>query len=352
MKTARNTLLRATLAATAICAVVPGVNLNAQDKLNVVTSLTTYADFVRQIGGDRVEVVSISEATENIHHVQPKPSLVMIAKRADMLVTTGLDLEMWLPSLLDKANNPRIASGSPGFVAASPGVNMLDVPETLSRSEGDSHVFGNHHIWTEPQSAIVIARNILAGLQRVDPDHAAEYEQRFNAWTEELMRAYAGDELVELLTTQVLIDMDRQGELWSFLNSQEYQGSPLVDRVGGWLGQARSIRDKEMICYHKQWSYLTRSFGVSCIEYVESRPGIPPTPRHVARVIRTIGERNIPVLLAVNYYDRDQIETVADRTGATAVVIPMNVGGAPGTDTYIDMMSLWINELTAAFEGQ
>jgi len=329
----------------------PNQVLHSQDRVNVVTSLTTYADFARQIGGDRVEVIAIAEATENIHYVQPKPSLVMIAKRADMLVTTGLDLEMWLPALLDKANNSKIASGAPGFVAAAPGVKLLDIPETLSRTEGDTHVFGNHHIWTEPSSAIIIGRNILAGLKRVDPDHAAEYDQRYAAWTEQIMRAYVGDELVDMLTAEVLIDMDREGELWGFLESQSYQGSPLVDRAGGWLGQTRPIRDKEMICYHKQWSYLTRSFGVSCIEYVEPRPGIPPTPRHVARVIRTIGDRNIPVLLAVNYYDRDQIETVANRTGATAVIIPMNVGGAPNTGTYIDMMNLWMNELLAGFSG-
>lgn len=351
MNLRKNLLIRAVAVIGAIVILTPQNPVRAQDRLNVVTSLTTYADFVRQIAGDRADVTAIAEATENIHHVQPKPSLVMIAKRADMLVTTGLDLEMWLPALLDKANNPRIASGAPGFVAAAPGVRLLDVPETLSRSEGDSHVFGNHHIWTEPSSAITIGRNILAGLQRVDPDHAAEYEQRYHTWVERVMRAYAGNELVELLTTDVLVDMDREGELWSFLNTQEFQGSPLVERVGGWLGQTLPLRDKEMICYHKQWSYLTRSFGLSCVEYVEPRPGIPPTPRHVARVIRTIGDRNIPVLLAVNYYDRDQIETVAERTGATAVIIPMNVGGAPNTDTYIDMISLWMNELTSGFAG-
>ena len=335
-----------------IAAAIVAQTVHAQDRLNVVTSLTTYADIVRQIAGDRAEVTAISEATENIHHVQPKPSLVMLAKRADMLVTTGLDLEMWLPALLDKANNNRIASGAPGFVAAAPGIELLDIPETLSRSEGDTHVFGNHHIWTEPGNAVIIGRNILAGLRRVDPDHAAEYEQNYEAWTDRLMRAYAGDEIVDLLTKEVVIDMDREGELWSFLTAQSYQGSPLIDRIGGWLGQTRSIRNAEMICYHKQWSYLTRAFGVSCVEYVEPRPGIPPTPRHVARVIRTIGDRDIPVLLAVNYYDRDQIETVATRTGATAVVIPMNVGGAPNTETFIDMISLWVDQLTAGFGEQ
>ena len=348
MKTTRE-IYRSLLAPLVLGVLLVSPSLQAQDKLRIITTLTTYADITRAIAGDRAEVTPIADPNENVHHVQPKPSLVMLAKRADMLVTTGLDLELWLPPLMDKANNPRIASGSPGFVAVSPGIKMLDVPQTLSRSEGDSHVFGNHHIWTEPANALVIGRNILTGLRRLDPANADYYEERFAAWRESLMRAYVGDELVELLGTELLVDMDREGELWPFLNSQSYQGRPLIERVGGWLRQTMPIRDQEMICYHKQWSYFTRSFGVKCVEYVEPKPGIPPTPRHVARVIRTIGDRNIPVLLAVSYYDRDQIETVAERTGAKAVIVPLSVDAAPNTETFIDLMSLWVNELTRAF---
>ncbi len=329
----------------------PTYALHAQDRINVITTLTTYADIVRQIGGDRVEVTPIADRDENPHHVQPKPSLVMLAKRADMLVTTGLDLEMWLPTLMDKANNPRIASGTPGFVAVSPGIELLDIPETLSRTEGESHIFGNHHIWTEPANGVIIGRNILAGLERMDPDHAAEYQERYANWLERLMRAYVGDELVELLTTDVLVDLDRDHELWNFLSSQDYQGSPLVDRAGGWLKQTIPIRDQEMICYHKQWSYFTRTFGLSCAEYIEPRPGMAPTPRHVAEVIETIRERHIAVLAAVTYYSPDQIAMVAERTGSRAAVVGLNVGAVPNTDTFIDLVSHWVNAFTDAFAG-
>jgi len=330
---------------------MPTFALHSQDRIRVITTLTTYADIVRQIGGDRVDVTPIADRDENPHHVQPKPSLVMLAKRADMLVTTGLDLEMWLPTLMDKANNPRIASGTPGFVAVSPGIKLLDIPETLSRTEGESHIFGNHHIWTEPANGVVIGRNILAGLERMDPDHEAEYEERYADWVNRLMRAYVGDELVELLTTDVLVDLDRDGELWGFLNSQTYQGGPLIDRVGGWLRQTMPIRDQQMICYHKQWSYFTRSFGLSCAEYIEPRPGMAPTPRHVAEVIEAVRDKHIPVLAAVTYYSHDQIQMVAERTGARAAVVGLNVGAAPNTDTFIDLVTHWVNAFTEAFGG-
>ena len=351
MKCKQISLLRGALILAGMALILPAFALHAQDKIKVISTLTTYADIVRQIGGDRVDVTPIADRDENPHHVQPKPSLVMLAKRADMLVTTGLDLEMWLPSLMDKANNPRIASGTPGFVAVSPGIDLLDVPETLSRTEGESHIFGNHHIWTEPGNGIIIGRNILAGLKRLDPTHSAEYDARYADWVERLMLAYVGDELVELLTADVLVDLDRDHELWSFLNSQEYQGSPLIERAGGWMRQTMPIRDQQMICYHKQWSYFTRTFGLSCAEYIEPRPGMAPTPRHVAEVIETIRDRNIPVLAAVTYYSQDQIAMVAERTGSTAAVVALNVGAVPHTDTFIDLVSHWVDSFTAAFAG-
>lgn len=327
----------------------PHPTAQAQQPLRVVTSLTTYADIARQIAGDRAEVTAIGDGAENPHFVQPKPSLVLVVRRADMLVTTGLDLELWLPALLDKANNASVASGSPGFVAASSGIRLVEVPQTLSRSEGDAHVFGNPHIWTEPANAVIIGRNILTGLTRLDRSNASYYRERYAAWKERLIRAYVGDELVELLGVDLVADLDREGRLWSFLTEQQYQGSALVDRAGGWLAQARVFRGREMVCYHKEWGYFSRAFQVPCVEFIEPKPGIPPTPRHVAHVISLMQERLVPVLLSTNYFDRQQVEMVARRTGSRAVIIPSNVDGAPNTETYIDLVSLWVRELAAAF---
>ena len=318
-------------------------------KVNVVTTLSTYASITREIAGDRADVSSISMGTENPHFVQPKPSFVLRLRKADMLVATGLDLELWMPALLDKAGNSRIKSGGPGFVAAYPGVRLVDVPATVSRSQGDIHAFGNPHIWTSPINAIVIAENILTGLKRIDGANANYYEANFNRWKDGVIRAYAGDELVDLLGADVIFDLGKQGELLSFVSSQEYEGRPLASRLGGWLKAAEPFRGKEMVCYHKEWDYFSNAFGVPCIEYIEPKPGIPPTPRHVAEVISLMKDKQIKVLFSTNYYDKNQVQSVARRTGARAVIVPSNTNEGFGVPTYRELVSLWVRELAHAF---
>jgi zinc/manganese transport system substrate-binding protein len=321
----------------------------APPPLKVVTSLSTYAAIAREIVGDRGTVFSIAVGNENPHYVQPKPSFVPTLAQADLFVTTGLDLELWVPALLDKAGNSRVTEGGPGFVAAYAGVDLLDVPTSFSRAQGDIHVFGNPHIWTDPLNAIQIARNILTGLKRVSPENAEVFTTREQDFEQRVYRALFGPELVQLLTGQALADLDRQGKLFDFLKARQYQGSPLIDRLGGWLKQALPIRGRQVACYHKEWDYFSREFQVNCFDYIEPKPGIPPTPRHVQEIITEMERRHIQVLLSTNYYDRSQVQDVARRTGATAVIVPSNVGGQPGIDTYFDLMNLWVTELVRAF---
>jgi zinc/manganese transport system substrate-binding protein len=351
-------VLRAAAALVGMGVVLQASGLEAQQRLRlrergqqlrIVTTLTTYADITRQIVGDRASIVALADAAEDPHFIQPRPGLVLTLRRADLLVATGLDQELWLPALMDRANNPRVASGAPGFVAVSAGIRLMDVPATLSRTEGDIHVYGNPHVWTSPANALIIGRNILVGIKRLDPDGAAEYDARFAAWRERLVHAYVGDELVTLLGVDILADLEAEGRLWSYLSEERYRGRPLADRVGGWLAQGRAFRGREMACYHKEWSYFTRSFGLACAAYIEPKPGIPPTPGHVASVVALMRERRIPVLISHSYYDRQQVRMVAERTGATAVIVPGNVGGGPGADTFIELMTLWVTELARAF---
>lgn len=320
-----------------------------QAPVKVVTSLTTYAAIAREIVGDRGQVSSIAQGDENPHYVQPKPSFVPLLARADLFVTTGLDLELWVPALLDKAGNPRVAEGAPGYVAAYQGIPLLDVPVTYSRSQGDIHVYGNPHIWTEPLNAIQIARNILTGLRRVSPENAEYFTAREKDFEDRVLRALYGDELVTILGGQALMDLDRQGKLFDFLNDRRYQGAPLANRLGGWLKQGLGFRGKEMACYHKEWDYFSREFGIPCIDYIEPKPGIPPAPRHVRELIELMRQRQVRVLMSPGYFDHNQIRQVAERTGAKAVIVPSNVDGAPGVNTYFDLVDAWVGSLARAF---
>jgi len=319
------------------------------DKVRVVTSLATYGAIAREIVGDRGIVNSIATGDENPHYVQPKPSFVPLLGQADVFVTTGLDLELWVPALLDKANNPKVTEGGPGYVAAYAGIDLLDVPTSYSRAQGDIHVYGNPHIWTSPLNAVQIARNILTGLKRVSPENADYFAQREKDFEDRIHRALFGEELVKLLSGPTLADLDRQGKLFDFLKTKQYQGAPLINHLGGWLKEAMPFRGKPVACYHKEWDYFSREYDVPCVDYIEPKPGIPPTPGHVLEVINEMRAQHIQVLLSTNYYDRNQVLEVAQKTGAKAVIVPSNTGGAAGINTYFDLMNLWISELAHAF---
>jgi zinc/manganese transport system substrate-binding protein len=320
-------------------------------QLKVVASLPTYGAIAREIVGDRATVTAIAQGDEDPHFVQPKPSFVALLRDADLFVTTGLDLELWVPALLDRAGNRKVQEGGPGYVAAYQGITLLEVPTSLSRSAGDIHVDGNPHIHTDPLNAILIARNILAGLQRVAAADGPAFAQREQDFEKRILEATMGTELVQILTPATAFSLLQSDKLYDFIGRQQYQGKPLADRLGGWLEQARVLRGKEMACYHKEWAYFSHRYEVACVVYIEAKPGIPPTPRHVQEVIALMKERKIPVLFAANYFSRNQIQQVARKTGAQAVIVPENTDGAPGVRSYFDLMNTWISSLTAAFKN-
>ncbi len=321
----------------------------AAPSLKIVTSLPTYASITREIVGDRGTVTSIAQGDEDPHFVQPKPSFVAALRDADLFVTTGLDLELWVPALLDRAGNRKVIEGAPGYVPAYSGMTLLEVPSSVDRSAGDIHADGNPHIYTDPLNGIIIARNILAGLQRVSPDNAAYFTPREQDFEKRVLEATMGAELVQILTPATAFNLLKTDKLYDFLAQQKYQGRPLFDRLGGWLKQSQVFRGKEIACYHKEWAYFSNRFKVQCVTYIEAKPGIPPTPGHVQEVIALMRERKIPALFAANYFDRKQIATVAERTGAKPVIVPENTDGAPGVTTYFDLVSTWVTSLASAF---
>jgi zinc/manganese transport system substrate-binding protein len=319
--------------------------------VKIVTSLTTYGAIAREIAGDHGVVTSIAQGDEDPHFVQPKPSFVAVLRDADLFVTTGLDLELWVPALLDRANNRKVSEGGPGYVTAYTGITLLEVPTSLNRSEGDIHADGNPHIHTDPLNAIIIARNILTGLTRVSPEDAAYFTQREADFEKRILEATMGAELVGILTPATAFNLLKTDKLSTFIAATKYQGKPLADRLGGWLKTAEVFKGKEMACYHKEWAYFSHRYGISCADYIEAKPGIPPTPKHVQEIIALMKERKIRVLFASNYFNHNQIQQVAEKTGARAVIVPENTHGAPGVETYFDLMNVWVNDLAAGFTG-
>ena len=319
----------------------------AQQEIHVVTTLTTYAAIAREITGDRATVTSIARGNEDAHFIQPKPSYITIIRDADLFVTTGMDLELWVPALLDRAGNRSVVPGSPGYVSASQGVDLLEVPTSLDRSQGDVHVYGNPHIVSDPLNAMIIGRNIVAGLKRIAPDDAPFFEERLLDFERRILESLIGEELVTILTPETAKQLLSTNRLYTFLVETPYQGAMLGDRMDGWFGTGRVLRGKEMVCYHRQWSYFSRRFGIPCVDYIEPRLGIPPTPRHVRDLIDLMRRQQIPAIFAANYYSQNQIGQVAERTGATAVVVPENTDG---DNSYFQLVDMWIDDLSAVYQ--
>lgn len=328
---------------------IPPASLQAAP-VRVVTTLPVYAAITRAIGGDQVEVVSIADPNEDSHFVRPKPSFALEIRRADMFVTTGLDLELWVPALLDKAGNSGVIEGAQGYVTAHTGVELLDIPSAADRSQGDVHIYGNPHLHTDPLRALQVARNITTGLKRVAPDRASQFDAGLAAFRSEIHERLFGPRLVELLDGATLERLALNGNLFPFLRDNEYEGAPLVESLGGWLEQAMPLRGQRMICYHVNWSYFEARFDVHCAAYVESKPGISPTPRHVARLIDLMRSEGLSVLLAANYFDPGRVENVARRGNAHPVIVPMQTNPRTGVDSYFDLVDIWVTELVAAME--
>ncbi len=327
------------------CLLITAVAAGSDAAVKVVTTQETYASIAREIGGDRVTASSIVPGAADAHFVKPKPSYAMMLRDADLFVSTGLDLELWAPVLVNKSGNRKIADGAVGYVAAAQGVNLLEKPTSLDRSAGDVHIYGNPHIQTSPINMAAVAANITTGLCKVDPDGCQAYRANLDVFRAELARRLYGEQLVTMLGTDTLDSLAASGRLVDFL---EEHGQ--LDALGGWLAQALPFRDRTIVCYHKNWIYFTTLFGLNVLDYVEPKPGIPPTARHVAELIERIGEQDVRVLMAANYFERSKPQLIADRTGILPVVVPMSVGGEAGVDTYFDLVDLWITRLLGAFE--
>lgn len=321
---------------------------NASRRLRVVATLPDYGVLADAIGGDRVTVDRIVRGDQDAHFIRPKPSFVDMVKKADVLIATGLDLELWLPTVVNKSGNRRLRSGQPGYVAAAQGMLLLEKPENLSRSEGGVHVHGNPHVTCSPINMKVAARNIATGLIKSDPGGKATYEMNLQAFLNETDTRLFGEQLVKMLGGETLCDMAQKGTLLPFLRKQTFKGRPLVDSLDGWMKQMLPLRDTPIVTYHKNWVYFLKLFGLEEAGTVEPKPGIPPSPRHVTDLVELMRRRQIKIILAANYFDEHRIRTVAGRVNATPVIVPLYVGGDEGVTDYFTLVDRWVDGLLKA----
>ena len=286
-----------------------GGNLSASDKLNVVTATEDLASITREVGGDRVEVTSIGKGYQDPHFIEPKPSFLLLLRKADLLEVVGLELEIgWLPPLLDQGRNNNIRPGQKGYLDVSQGVEILDRPSgALNRSMGDVHPLGNPHYWLDPANAVRMAIEVQAKLAELRPGDAIYFGQR-------------------LQTFKVRMN----------------------DANKRWLAQMAPYRGAKIVTYHPSWPNFARHFGLEIAGTVEPKPGIPPSPSHTLEIINLIKDQKIKVILMEPYFDRKTPDFIAERTGSKVVVMYPSVGGKPGLDDYFKLFDYDLTELMKA----
>jgi ABC-type Zn uptake system ZnuABC Zn-binding protein ZnuA len=315
----------------------------AKDKLNVVTTTTNLASIAEAVGGEHVNVSAVSTGKEDPHSIAAKPSYMLKAKKADLWIRIGLELEIGYESLiLEGSRNARIHVGAPGHLDASEGIAPLEVPTgKVSRTMGDVHPLGNPHYWLDPYNGRIIARNICRRLKQLDPEHAGDYDRNLAAFLLNLDHAMFGAKLVDAAGGEKLWKMQSDGTLDGFLKDQTLS-------LDGWLAKLKPFEHAKIVTYHRSWPYFARRFHLDVVAELEPKPGIPPGPGHILEVINTMKSDQVGVILMEPFYNRTDADAVAERTGAKVVMAATAVNGQEGADSYIAMIDNIVNRLGSA----
>ena len=287
--------------------------VTAQAKLNVVATTADLGALARAIGGDKIAITSMARPTEDAHFVDARPSFIRLLNRADVLIEGGAELEAgWLGPLLNNGRNPKIRSTAPGHILALQGIRLLEVPTgTLDRSQGDVHAGGNPHFLMDPANARIVAAHIADSFCKIDAASCDTYRANLKQFTD-----------------------------------------ALDARLVAWEKALAPFKGQHAVSYHNSWPYFSDRFGIHVDVFLEPKPGIPPTPAHLASVIKRMKEQKIRVIFVEPSLNRKTAETVARATGATLVDVSLFPGGIKGTEgDYLKLFDAITDALAKALSS-
>jgi zinc/manganese transport system substrate-binding protein len=286
-------LIRIIMAALVVAGLFAGAAEAA--KLRVVATIPDLKSLAAEVGGDLVEADSLARGTQNAHDMEIRPSLMLKLRRADVLIVNGLELDTWADLVVQGANNPNVVRGARGYVDASRGVQVLEVPTgRVDRSMGDVHPFGNPHYSLDPGQAEMVTANIVEGFARVAPEHRAAFER----------------------------------------NRLAFLGR-LAEAMRGWTTALEPFKGARVVTYHPTFTYFLARFGLVQGGTIEDRPGIPPSPMHLTQLIRKMKDEKTKVVVVEPWADRALAARVAEEAGAKVITLAPVVGAVKGADTYL-----------------
>lgn len=284
--------------------------LGAKDTVKVVTTTADLASITKEIGKEKVEVTSLSNGTQDPHFIEARPSMVVKLKNADLLILIGMDLDVWVQSLIDASRNPKIRYGQSGYLDVSVGIEKLEVPVgKVDASMGHLHIYGNPHYWLDPKNAKIIASNIAERLSKISSANSSYFEENLNKFNKKI-----DEKMIE------------------------------------WEKKLTPFRNRKIAIYHRSWSYFAKRFGLSVACELEPKPGIPPSPKHLKEVVKIIKKKDVRVILMEVFYDEKPAKFVSQQTGAKVVVVPNSVGGTREVTDYFSLIDTIVNKLSEALK--
>jgi zinc/manganese transport system substrate-binding protein len=315
------------------------------EKLRIVTTTTDLKSIAQAIGGEKVSVTSIATGYENPHYVQAKPSFMMLARKADLWIRVGLELEIGYEELIiDGSRNSEIRIGKPGHLDASEKVLRLEVPKTrVTRELGDVHPQGNPHYWLDPLNARIVAGSIAKRLIKLSPENIKVFEKNLAVFRKALDERMFGAVLVKKVGGGKLWAMELKGSLDEYITAQK-----LTDDLGGWLARMRPLKGGKIITHHRSWSYFVNRFGLTVVAELEPKPGVPPSGSHLLKVMKLAKAHGVGVILLEPAYSRKAADLVARKTGANVVVCAISVGGQKQAADYLTLIDLIVDRISKA----
>lgn len=292
---------------TTCAALLLAAALPARAELRVLATTADWGSLATELGGDKVNVYTATNALQDVHQVTAKPSLVARARTADLVVANGAELETgWLPVLLQESGNRKIQPGSPGHFEATSAVRLIDVPTSIDRALGDIHAQGNPHIQLDPRNVAAVAKALTARLASIDPANAAYYQARGadfeKRWAEAIMR---------------------------------------------WNAKGAPLKGTAVVVIHKDQAYLVRWLGMQQVAAIEPKPGVPPSAGYLGELVTKLSASPPRMILRNAYNDPKAANWLAQRIEAPVVTLPFSVGGTPEAKDLFGLFDDTLNRLLA-----